>query len=71
MAGNSCGEADSVVQRQGEVYAVEVKTEESLHVFNERYEGVRPRRFSLSGFRDEGWMCNVPLWVVGSVCWRA
>ena len=74
-ADNSRGEVDFVVQRQGEVYAVEVKAEEnlrakSLRAFSERYEGVRPRRFSLSGFRDEGWMRNVPLWAVGSVrCW--
>ncbi len=26
-----------------------------------------PWRFSFSGFRDQGWMCNVPLYAIGSL----
>lgn len=28
-------------------------------------EDMNPRRFSLSGFRDEGWMKNVTLYAIG------
>ena len=75
-AENSRGELDFLVQRAGAVYPVEVKAEEnvrakSLRAFGERHPETRPRRFSLSGFRDEGWMKNVPLWAVGNAaCWE-
>ena len=68
-AENSRGEIDFLVQHEGAVYPIEVKAEEnvrakSLRAFGERYPQTRPLRFSLSGFRDEGWMRNVPLWAV-------
>lgn len=71
-AENSRGEIDFLVQSKGEVYPIEVKAEEnlrskSLRAFNERYEKMNPRRFSLSGFRDQGWMKNVPLYVIGNL----
>ena len=75
-ADNSRGEVDFLVQSDGATYPIEVKAEEnlrakSLRAFSERYEGVRPRRFSLSGLRDEGWMRNVPLYAMGSeALWR-
>ena len=75
-ADNSRGEVDFLVQGDGATYPIEVKAEEnlrakSLRAFSERYEGVRPRRFSLSGLRDEGWMRNVPLYAMGSeALWR-
>lgn len=74
-AENSRGEVDFLVQSKGRVYPIEVKAEEnlrskSLRAFNERYEGMNPRRFSLSGFRDQGWMKNIPLYAVGNQeCW--
>lgn len=69
-AENSRGEIDFLVQVDGEVFAIEVKAEEnlrakSLRAFSDRHEEVRARRFSLSGFRDEGWMRNVPLYAIG------
>lgn len=72
-AENSSGEVDFIVQREGKVYPIEVKAEEnlrakSLRAFCDRYEGMKARRLSLSGFRDQGWMRNVPLWAVGSTC---
>lgn len=75
-ADNSRGEIDFLVQMGGVPYAIEVKAEEnlkakSLRAFCERHEDVRGRRFSLSGFRDEGWMENVPLYAVGRLDgWR-
>lgn len=70
-ADSSRGEIDFLVQRQGRVYPIEVKAEEnlrakSLAAFNQRYEGMHARRFSMSGFRDERWMRNVPLYAVGN-----
>lgn len=69
-ADNSRGEIDFLVQQGSAIYPIEVKAEEnlrskSLRAFNERYEGMRCRRFSLSGFRDQGWMKNVPLYATG------
>ena len=70
-AENSRGEVDFLVQRGGRVYPVEVKAEEnlrskSLRAFSGRYPGTVPRRFSLSGFCDQGWMRNVPLYAIGN-----
>lgn len=70
-AENSRGEIDFLVQNEGQIYPIEVKAEEnlrskSLRAFNEKYSDMHPRRFSLSGFRDEGWMRNVPLYAIGN-----
>lgn len=71
-AENSSGEIDFLVQTDSGVYSIEVKAEEnlrakSLRAFNERYEGMSPRRFSMSGFRDQGWMRNIPLYAIGNI----
>lgn len=68
-AENSIGEVDFLVQVESAVYPIEVKAEEnlqskSLRAFSNKYEGMRCRRFSLAGLRDEGWMKNVPLWAI-------
>jgi predicted AAA+ superfamily ATPase len=70
-ADNSRGEVDFLVQRKGKVYPIEVKAEEnlrskSLRAFADRYESTVPRRFSLSGFRNQEWMRNVPLYAIGN-----
>lgn len=70
-AENSRGEVDFLVQYGSSVYPIEVKAEEnlkskSLRAFSERYPETLPRRFSLSGFRDQGWMRNVPLFAIGN-----
>ena len=70
-AENSLGEIDFVVQDNGRTYPIEVKAEEnlkakSLSAFNAKHEGMSPRRFSLSGFRDQEWMRNVPLYAIGN-----
>ncbi|MFC2339879.1 MAG: ATP-binding protein [Olsenella sp.] len=70
-AENSRGEVDFLVQRGGRVYPIEVKAEanlrsKSLRAFSGRYPGTVPRRFSLSGFCDQGWMRNVPLYAIGN-----
>lgn len=70
-AENSRGEVDFLVQRKGSVYPIEVKAEEnlrskSLRAFSERHPDMIPRRFSLSGYRDQGWMRNIPLCAIGN-----
>lgn len=70
-AENSRGEIDFLVQDEGKVYPIEVKAEEnlrskSLRAFSEKHEGMNSLRFSLSGFRNEGWMRNIPLYAIGN-----
>lgn len=69
-AENSTGEIDFLVQDGRKIYPVEVKAEEnlkakSLRAFAKKYHGVYARRFSMSGYRDQEWMSNVPLYAVG------
>lgn len=66
-ADNSRGEIDFLVQQGGRVYPIEVKAEEnlkarSLRAFSERYSGLVPVRVSLSYYRKESWMYNIPLY---------
>lgn len=68
-ADNSSGEIDFLVQRGEEIIPIEVKAEEnlqskSLAAFCKRYGLTAAYRFSMSGYRDQGWMCNVPLYAI-------
>lgn len=70
-AENSRGEIDFLVQAAGDIYAIEVKAEEnlkakSLRSFKQRHPEVHARRFSLSGLREEPWMKNIPLFLIGN-----
>lgn len=70
-AENSTGEIDFLVQDEGRVLAIEVKAEEnlrskSLRAFKGRHPEVTALRLSLSGFRVQDWMSNVPLFAIGS-----
>ncbi|MBR3327355.1 MAG: DUF4143 domain-containing protein, partial [Atopobiaceae bacterium] len=68
-AENSLGEIDFLVQDGGGVFAIEVKAEENLRAKSLRaFKGANPEvaavRFSLSAFREQEWMRNVPLYAV-------
>ena len=68
-AENSSGEIDFLVQDGSEVFAMEVKAEEnlrskSLRAFKQAHPEVNAVRFSLSGYRKQDWMRNVPLYAV-------
>lgn len=70
-AENSRGEVDFLVQKGSGVTAIEVKAEEnlrskSLRAFKDRYAETQAVRFSLSPYRDQGWMRNVPLYAMGN-----
>ncbi len=69
-ADGSRGELDFLAQKRGKTYAIEVKAEEnlqakSLRAFKEKHPEVQARRFSLSGYREQDWMTNVPLYAIG------
>lgn len=68
-AENSSGEIDFLAQRANSVFAIEVKAEEnlrarSLRSFKASHPDVRAVRFSLSGYREQDWMRNVPLYAM-------
>lgn len=71
-AENSSGEIDFLVQKSNSVFAIEVKAEEnlrarSLRAFKEANPEIKSVRFSLSGYREQDWMRNVPLWAVSNI----
>ena len=66
-ARNSTGEVEFLYDFGGEVVAVEVKAEtnlkaKSLAAFAQRYGIERSLRLSLSGWKDQSWVTNVPLY---------
>lgn len=68
-AEKSTGEIDFLVQANNEVVPIEVKAEEnlkakSLSAFCKANNLTNAVRFSLSGYREESWMTNVPLYAV-------
>lgn len=70
-AKNSSGEIDFLVQEPNKVYAIEVKAEEnlrskSLRAFKNAHPEIESLRFSLSGYREQDWMRNVPLYACAS-----
>lgn len=70
-AENSTGEIDFLVQHKNRVVAIEVKAEEnlrakSLRAFKDKRPDVTALRFSMSGYREQGWMRNVPLYAVAN-----
>lgn len=64
---NAKAEMDFVIQHAGKVIPIEVKAAESLHakslrVYCEKYQPELAVRTSLSDYREESWMVNVPLY---------
>ena len=70
-ADNSRGEIDFLVQDKQDIFAVEAKAEEnlkskSLRAFCDKYKHTHAVRFSLSGYRKQDWMTNVPLYAIAN-----
>ena len=70
-AENSAGEIDFLVQRESQIAAIEVKAEEnlrakSLRAFKGKHPNVVALRFSMSGYREQDWMRNVPLYAMAN-----
>ena len=65
----SDGELDFVCQLPDKISPIEVKAEENLHSkslrsFISRYPDLKGIRFSMSDYREESWMTNVPLYAL-------
>lgn len=68
-AQNSRMEIDFIIQSSNGIIPIEVKAEEnlrakSLRVFCEKYPHEYAVRFSMSDYREQDWMINVPLYEV-------
>ena len=66
---NSSGEIDFVIQQEMQCIPIEVKAEEnlrarSLRAFCEKYKPETAIRSSMSDYREQDWMVNVPLYVL-------
>jgi uncharacterized protein len=66
---NSRGEIDFLIQKNGEVIPIEVKAEEnlrakSLSAYCEKYSPKTAIRTSMSNYRKEEWMTNIPLYAL-------
>ncbi len=69
---NSSNEIDFVIECAGQTLPVEVKAGEnlrskSLQAVRDKYGLPLSIRTSASGFRDDGWLVNLPLWSIGSL----
>jgi hypothetical protein len=66
----STAEVDFVIQEEGEVIPIEVKSGENLkaksfRLFCEKYQPKKAIRTSLTDYKEESWMKNVPLYSIG------
>lgn len=74
---NTGSEIDFIVQSDDGIFPIEVKAEEnlrakSLKAFADKYDETHPLRFSLSGFRIQSWMRNIPLYAMqNTTLWNA
>ncbi|MBO4741484.1 MAG: ATP-binding protein [Bacteroidales bacterium] len=71
-AENSSGEIDFLVQSNDSIYPIEVKSEEnlqskSLRAFVQKNSYLHGLRFSMSGYREQDWMTNYPLYSLDSL----
>jgi predicted AAA+ superfamily ATPase len=71
-ADNARSEIDFLLQISGQVVPIEVKAEEnlqskSLRVYREKYKPQTAIRTSMSDFRKEEWMTNLPLYAISEL----
>jgi len=71
-AQKSQAEIDFIFQINDNIYPVEVKAKEnlqskSLKSFFSKYPETKPLRFSMSDFRKESWLTNIPLYMVNTI----
>ena len=65
----SRNEIDFLIQEGSEIIPIEVKAEEnlnskSLKAFVDKFKPGRSIRFSMSNYREQDWLTNIPLWCV-------
>ena len=66
---NSRAEVDFLVQDDHAVFPLEIKATENLQAkslksYHERFHPLRSFRSSLSGYREESWLTNIPLYAL-------
>jgi uncharacterized protein len=71
-AEKSTAEIDFLVQFSGQVIPIEVKAEEnlqakSLKTFCQKYSPENAIRSSMSDFRKEDWLTNLPLYAISEL----
>jgi len=71
-AERSLSEIDFLIQLAGEVIPIEVKAEEnlqakSLKTFYQKYSPNRAVRTSMSNFRKDDWLINIPLYAINKL----
>ena len=71
-AENATAEIDFLVQYAGQVVPIEVKAEEnlqakSLKTFYQKYKSLTAIRTSMSDFRKEDWLTNLPLYAISEL----
>jgi hypothetical protein len=69
---NVRSEVDFLIQVKGKVIPLEVKAAENLHakslrVYHQKYQPERSIRTSLSDFRKEEWLTNLPLYAISTI----
>lgn len=72
IAPNATAEIDFVLQYQNEIIPIEVKAEEnlkskSLKVFIDKFDNKNAIRISMSKFRSEDWLTNIPLYGIDTI----
>ncbi|MDD3368584.1 MAG: ATP-binding protein [Lachnospiraceae bacterium] len=65
-------ELDFLIQTEDDIVPVEVKAEEnlqakSLRMFVQKYENMNAVRTSMSDYREQDWMTNIPLYNIGNL----
>ena len=70
--GSGAAEIDYVIQHQGNVIPIEVKASEnlqakSLKVYCQKYNPKTAVRTSMSDFREEEWLVNIPLYAISQL----
>ena len=71
-AENATAEVDFITQIDGQNVPIEVKANENLQAkslknFVEKYKTTTNIRTSMSGYRKENWLINVPLYCIGNI----
>ena len=69
---NSSGEIDFLLQGETDILPLEVKAEEnlkarSLRAFCDKYHPANAIRTSMSDYREQDWMTNIPLYNIGRI----
>jgi predicted AAA+ superfamily ATPase len=69
---NSQAEVDFLLQDDHAVYPLEIKASENLQAkslksYRDRYSPLRSFRSSLSGYREESWLTNIPLYALSGL----